>query len=211
MRQAVDCGIALFGENHAQELVEKKTFFELNRCSVHFIGQLQTNKIKCIIGSMDMVESVDRVRLANALNERAKALDIVSDILLQVNIGNEPQKGGVAEADLDLVTDTIAALHHLRLRGLMCVPPALPSEQTRPYFRRMKTLFDALAGRFGPMFDTLSMGMSHDYPVAVEEGATQIRLGSALFGARDRSLSGSADNTADEAIPRRGMDGKPLQ
>ncbi len=187
IQEAVDLGLRDFGENHAQEVREKQTFFEIHTCFVHFIGQLQTNKIKYICGSVGLIESVDRAQLAEALQKRAAAMGICQDVLIQVNIGGEAQKGGAADADLDAFVETVAAYPNLRVRGLMCVPPALTPEETRPYFRRMRALYErARAMHAGLSIDTLSMGMSHDYEVAIEEGATQIRLGTALFGARDR-------------------------
>lgn len=187
MLEAFEAGIRDFGENHAQELTEKKTFFELHGCKVHFIGQLQTNKIKYVCGFADLIESVDRQTLANQLEQKAASREVVQDILIQVNIGAEVQKGGVTDGDLDCFADLIRESPHLRLRGLMCVPPALEAELARPYFRRMRQRFDQLQQRFGrETFDTLSMGMSHDFSVAIEEGATQVRVGTRIFGARDR-------------------------
>ncbi len=187
MQEVVDAGEFTFGENHAQELTEKKTFFEQQGCSVHFIGQLQTNKIKYVCGFAGLIESVDRQNLAQQLEQKAAAMSVMQDVLIQVNIGAEEQKGGVTDGDLDCFADLIQESPHLRLRGLMCVPPALEAEQARPYFRRMRERFDQLQQRFDrETFDILSMGMSHDFSVAIEEGATQVRVGTRIFGARDR-------------------------
>ena len=187
MLEAVEAGIRVFGENHAQELNEKKTFFELHGCKVHFIGQLQTNKIKYVCGFAGLIESVDRQNLASQLNLRAEASEVVQDILIQVNIGAEVQKGGVTDGDLDCFADSLAQYPHLRLRGLMCVPPMAEAERARLYFREMRRLFERFRERFGTgTFDTLSMGMSHDFTVAIEEGATQVRVGTRILGARDR-------------------------
>ena len=187
MLEAVEAGITVFGENHAQELSEKKTFFEQHGSKVHFIGQLQTNKIKYVCGFADLVESVDRQSLASALNQKAEARAVVQDILIQVNIGAEDQKGGVPDEDLDSFAESIKLNPFLRLRGLMCVPPAVDAETARVFFKRMRTHFQQLSQRFDPnVFDTLSMGMSHDFSVAIEEGATQVRVGSRIFGARDK-------------------------
>ena len=187
MAEAVAAGIRVFGENHAQELNEKKTFFEQQGCRVHFIGQLQTNKIKYVCGFADLIESVDRQNLAQQLQQRADARGIVQDILIQVNIGAEDQKGGVPDEDLDSFAESLAQYPRLRLRGLMCVPPAVEAEEARVYFRKTRLHFDKLQARLGiDGFDTLSMGMSHDFTVAIEEGATQVRVGSRIFGARDR-------------------------
>ena len=187
MAEVVAAGVYAFGENHAQELTEKKTFFEQQGCRVHFIGQLQTNKIKYVCGFADLIESVDRQNLAQQLEQKAAGIDVVQDVLIQVNIGAEDQKGGVPDGDLDSFAVSFAQYPHLRLRGLMCVPPAVNPEQARPYFQRMRAHFERLTKIFDPtVFDTLSMGMSHDYVVAIEEGATEVRVGSAIFGARDR-------------------------
>lgn len=187
MQELADLGVRDFGENHAQEVREKKTFFERNGIYVHFIGQLQTNKIKYICGTASVVESIDRQSLVDALESKCAALDLTTDILLQVNIGDEPQKGGVSVDGLPALLDGVAQAGRLRLRGLMCVPPALDPEAARPYFARMRTLFEQLrCGAVGSNFNVLSMGMSHDFPVAIEEGATEVRVGTALFGARDR-------------------------
>ena len=185
--EAVQAGIFTFGENHAQELTEKKTFFEQQGCRAHFIGQLQTNKIKYVCGFADLIESVDRENLALQLEQKAASIGVVQDVLIQVNIGAEDQKGGVPDGDLDSFAETFTRYAHLRLRGLMCVPPAVTAEQARPYFRKMRAHYERLIRRFDPtVFDTLSMGMSHDYAVAIEEGASEVRVGSAIFGARER-------------------------
>ena len=187
MAEVVAAGILAFGENHAQELTEKKTFFEQQGCRVHFIGQLQTNKIKYVCGFADLIESVDRQNLAQQLEQKAAGIGVVQDVLIQVNIGAEDQKGGVPDEDLDSFAVVFMQYPHLRLRGLMCVPPAVNPEEARPYFQRMRTHFERLTKVFDPgVFDMLSMGMSHDYAVAIEEGATEVRVGSAIFGARDR-------------------------
>jgi pyridoxal phosphate enzyme (YggS family) len=187
LQDAMDLGIRLYGENHAQELTQKKTFFENNEAEVHFIGQLQTNKIKYVCGNVGVVESMDRPALMEALDKRAEQLGICQNVLIQVNIGDEPQKGGILPEELDEFSSRVWERKNLRLRGLMCVPPALEPEETRPYFARMYRLFEQLKMRFPALpIDTLSMGMSHDYDVAIMEGATVVRIGTALFGARDK-------------------------
>ena len=185
--EAVAAGVTTFGENHAQELTEKKTFFEQQGCKVHFIGQLQTNKIKYVCGFADLIESADRQNLAQQLQQKACAQGIVQEVLIQVNIGAEDQKGGVPDEDLDSFAESLAQCANLRLRGLMCVPPAVEAEQARVFFRKMRAHFDRLSMQWSTNgFDTLSMGMSHDFAVAIEEGATLVRVGSRIFGARDR-------------------------
>nr|MCR5072253.1 YggS family pyridoxal phosphate-dependent enzyme [Clostridiales bacterium] len=180
-------GQKAFGENHAQEIREKLTFFKQHFCQVHFIGQLQTNKIKYVCGETDLIHSVDRFPLAEQISRRAVVKGCVQDILIQVNIGDEPQKGGVDADDLLQLVEQSASLEALRIRGLMCVPPDCGHDEVRAYFRKMRSLFERTAATFPELpIDTLSMGMSHDYDVAVEEGATIVRVGTAIFGARDR-------------------------
>ena len=183
--EAVDAGVSLIGENRAQEFSEKLTFYKQRNLEAHFIGQLQTNKVKYICGNADMIQSVDRSPLLTAVESRAARMNVTQSILVQVNIGNEPQKGGIAPDALDAFYDEVSACPHVRLCGLMCVPPAGEPESTRPYFRTMRGLFEAAKQRFRSV-DTLSMGMSHDYPVAIEEGATLVRVGTAIFGARSQ-------------------------
>ena len=181
---AFPLGIKNVGENRAQEMMQKLDFFRSNGCIVHFIGQLQTNKVKYIIGQADLIQSVDRIPLAQELERHAALLNIVQDILVQVNIGHEVQKGGIEENNLDDFLHSMSAMPHLQVKGLMCVPPALDEQEAAPYFSRMRKLFDHSKGIAGVSMEHLSMGMSGDYKAAIREGATMVRIGSALFGAR---------------------------
>ena len=181
---AADAGIRLVGENRAQEFSEKLTFYEQRNLEAHFIGQLQTNKVKYICGYAALVQSVDRTALLEAIARRAATIGVVQPILLQVNIGSEPQKGGFAPEALDEYVEAALAEKTVRLCGLMCVPPAGEPESARPYFRRMRQLFERLQAQV-PTATVLSMGMSHDYSIAVEEGATLVRVGTGIFGARN--------------------------
>lgn len=183
--EALDAGIDLVGENHAQELTKKLTFYKQRGCGVHFIGHLQTNKIKYICGSVDLIESVDRLDALVKLNEYAQRHDVKQGILLQVNIGDETQKSGVCEDDLFALADAALSMDSVIVKGLMCVPPAVNAEQARPYFRHMKELMSVMRERF-PMMElsVLSMGMSHDYETAIEEGSTLVRVGTSIFGPR---------------------------
>lgn len=185
IQEAIDCGARLVGENRAQELKEKLTFFELNGCTVHFIGQLQTNKIKYVCGHVDVIESLDREALATPLDARAALCGVRQDVMVQVNIGDEAQKGGIAADAVVPFVETLSACSNLRVTGLMCVPPAVEGERVRPYFSAMRRLFERVERTFPELpIRQLSMGMSHDYPIAIEEGATIVRVGTALFGAR---------------------------
>ena len=185
IQQAVDAGITEIGENRAQEFTEKLTFYKQNHLRAHFIGQLQTNKVKYICGNADLIQSVDREPLLDAIHTFAERRDLVQDILIEVNIGREAQKGGVLPENLPALAERIAALPHVRLRGLMCVPPAVEPEAARGYFREVRQWYERLKAAYPALpIDTLSMGMSHDYPVAIEEGATVVRVGTAIFGPR---------------------------
>lgn len=183
--EAVDAGVTEIGENRAQEFTEKLNFYKQNHLRAHFIGQLQTNKVKYVCGKADLIQSVDREPLLDAILGYAERNGVTQDILIEVNIGREPQKGGVTPEALPTLLDRIAERDHVRLRGLMCVPPAIDREAVRPYFREMRTLFERIRREY-PLLpvDTLSMGMSHDYPTAIEEGATTVRVGTAIFGPR---------------------------
>ena len=185
--QAFACGLKTVGENHAQEVRDKLTFYKQYGAELHFIGQLQSNKVKYIIGNARLVQSADREKLLVDLNAHAKKLDLVQGILLQVNIGGEAQKGGADLKDVPYLLELICGLKNLRAEGFMCVPPDVDAEAARPYFARLYELRE----RLRPMFPEqplreLSMGMSHDYPQAILEGATMVRVGTAIFGRRNK-------------------------
>ena len=191
--EAVEAGVTEIGENRAQEFTEKLTFYKQHRLRAHFIGQLQTNKVKYICGKADLIQSVDREPLLDAIGGYAERNGIVQDILIEVNIGREPQKGGVLPEALPALVQRIAGMPQLRLHGLMCVPPAIEREAVRPYFREMRTWFERLKDAYPALpIDTLSMGMSHDFDVAIEEGATTVRVGTAIFG--PRKMTGGQQN-----------------
>ena len=187
IREAFACGLKTVGENHAQEVRDKLTFYKQQGAELHFIGQLQSNKVKYIIGNARLVQSVDREKLLLDINAHAQKLDIVQGILLQVNIGGEAQKGGAAIEDVPYLMELACGLKHIRVEGLMCVPPDVEPEAARPYFARLYELREKLRPLFPeqPLVE-LSMGMSHDYPEAILEGATMIRVGTAIFGKRNK-------------------------
>ena len=183
--EAVAAGVTEIGENRAQEFSEKLNFYKQNHLRAHFIGQLQTNKVKYVCGKADLIQSVDREPLLDAISAYAAKHGVTQDILIEVNIGREEQKGGVLPEALEALTERIAALDCVRLRGLMCVPPAVDGEAVRQYFREMRDRFEHLRTAYpGLPIDTLSMGMSHDFDTAIEEGATTVRVGTAIFGPR---------------------------
>lgn len=185
--EAWHCGQTLFGENFVQEAVEKIP--KLNPAiRWHFIGHLQSNKARQAARLFAMVETVDRLKLAAELNRHAAACGRTLEILVQVNVGREPQKSGMAPQNVEQFLSELGTLQHLRVRGLMAIPPyAEDPELARPFFRALKELADRCRSR-GLFADNgsvvLSMGMSGDYPVAIEEGATLLRIGTAIFGER---------------------------
>jgi len=186
VRSAIAAGVPALGENRVQEAREKIAVLGRPR-PWHLIGHLQTNKVRDAVESFDLIHSIDRLPLADAVSRRAADTGRRVDVLVQVNVGEEPQKGGVPPADLRAALDAMAALPGLRLRGLMAIPP-LPKdpEDSRPYYQEMRKLLDGARGwGLGAEFTELSMGMSGDFEVGIEEGATIVRVGTAIFGARE--------------------------
>jgi pyridoxal phosphate enzyme (YggS family) len=175
LREAAQAGQRSFGENYAQEFRDKhEALVDLASLDWHFIGALQTNKVKYVAGKVSLVHTCDRLALAQELSKRTPA---EQRVLLEINIGKEPQKAGVLPDDAAELLDTVRALPRLRCDGLMCIPPA--EGDPRVHFAALREL----AGRLG--LRELSMGMSADYEAAIEEGATIVRVGTAIFGARD--------------------------
>ena len=184
---AWDAGLRDFGENYVQEWRAKADALVGRDLRWHFIGGLQSNKVKYLVGRVHLIHSVDRASLLDEIAVRSARAGLVTGILLEVNVGNEETKSGCAEAELEALAARAAASPGVRLRGLMGIPPFLAPEAVRPHFRRLRDLRDGLAARLphlGPAFRELSMGMSADLEVAVAEGATFVRVGTDLFGAR---------------------------
>ena len=188
IRAAIAAGITVCGENRVQELTGHLDDNAYEGAQVHFIGHLQTNKVKYIVGRADLIHSVDSPRLLEAIDQRAEKLDLVQDILIEVNIGDEQSKGGCPRDQVAELAALAAQAKHVRLRGLMCIPPVVDQpEQARPYFVAMRQLFVDIKKQMGDNeidMDCLSMGMSGDFEEAVRQGATHVRVGTALFGAR---------------------------
>ena len=189
IEEAYDAGMREFGENKPQEMRDKAR--ELHSpVHWHMIGSLQTNKIKYVVGTACLIHSVDSVALAAAIEKEAAKKEQVTDILLEVNIAKEDSKHGFLEEEVLPAVLEIAKFPHLRIRGLMTVAPYTENaEENRIYFRKMKELLvDIKAKNIDNVFmDSLSMGMSSDYEVAIEEGATMVRIGTGIFGERDYS------------------------
>lgn len=179
-------GIARLGENRVQEIMEKLPYLDAS-FRIDLIGRLQNNKVKYIIDKVGMIQSLDRMSLAQEIDRRAQQHALRMPVLVQVNIGNESQKGGVAVEETFSFVREVSRLPGLEIRGLMAVMPDLDDDtQLRPYFTKMRSLFDSLREEniTGTRIEELSMGMSGDYLLAAQEGATHVRIGSAIFGSR---------------------------
>ena len=190
VKEAVAAGVDACGENRVQELVEKNAGHAYDGAPLHFIGHLQKNKIKYLVGVADLIESVDSEELIELIDRRAGRLGLTQDILLEVNIGREAAKSGLAPEELLKTVEFAAAKPNIRLRGLMAIPPVTATpDGARPYFAAMRELFIDIAGKKydNTSMDFLSMGMSGDFEAAIAEGANMVRVGSAIFGARDYS------------------------
>lgn len=188
LRRAIEAGVEDLGENRVQEADEKIGELGRDVARWHLIGHLQANKARRAVALFDVIHSLDSVSLARRLDRLCEdAGREVLPVLIQVELGNETTKSGVSENDLPEIIEAIGACRRLRLIGLMTLPPFYEdAERVRPFFRRLREMRDALAARevFGALRGELSMGMSHDYEVAIEEGATLVRVGTAIFGER---------------------------
>jgi len=188
IREAYGAGLRSFGENRVQEFAGKVPFLlDLERAEWHMIGHLQTNKASKALELFSHIDSIDSLRLARKLNSAGVPEKKI--VLIEINIGNEEAKSGMRpdSGELQELLDTAPELSFLEFRGLMTVPPYQDDpEQSRPYFRRMRALFEQIAGRKARnvRMDILSMGMSHDFEIAIQEGSTCVRLGTAIFGER---------------------------
>ncbi|MDD4457993.1 MAG: YggS family pyridoxal phosphate-dependent enzyme [Syntrophotalea acetylenica] len=184
--EAAAAGQTLFGENYVQEFLAKAEQV-MAKVEWHFIGSLQSNKVKYLREKVAMIHSVDRLSLAREIDRQWSKAGYPADILIQVNLGEEESKSGTQEAALEELVRSIAALPNVRIGGLMALPPYLDDpEMVRPFFRRLRHLAEKLSALDipGVAMRELSMGMSHDFEVAIEEGATLVRVGSAIFGSR---------------------------
>ncbi len=184
---AIHLGVRQIGENRVQEFLKKRDQLDLSATSVHLIGHLQTNKVRQIVGQVQMIESVDSLRLANAISKRSEELDTVTPILVEVNIGGEEAKSGVSPEALEELLYQIASLKGVSVQGLMTIPPILEKEQEkRAIFSKMYQLFVDIRDKKidNISMQELSMGMSGDFREAILEGSSIVRIGSALFGER---------------------------
>ena len=177
---AIDNGVADIGENKVQEILEK--YDKVKPVRWHLIGHLQTNKVKYIIDKVDLIHSVDSLKLAQEIQKRAEQHGKIMDILIQVNSAEEESKFGVSSEETEnLIREIGETCPNVKIKGLMCIAPFEEDmEEARPFFREVKEIFNRHAD-----FKYLSMGMSNDFPVAIEEGATMVRIGTAIFGNRN--------------------------
>jgi len=185
VRALSESGQMDFGENYVQEAVAKQEALSDLDVNWHFIGGLQSNKAKFVAGNFGLVHSVDSRKLAQALHKKASSHGVVQDILVQVNIAGESQKSGITEENLSQLADEVMEMEGVRLVGLMTMPPFFDEpEQARPVFSRLRELKDRLEKELGTKLPHLSMGMTGDFIPAVREGATLVRIGTRIFGAR---------------------------
>ena len=186
-REAIAAGIDALGENRVQEMAQKLAEHAYDGAPLHFIGHLQRNKVRQVVGVAALIQSVGSAELLDAVNARAERLSLTQDILLEVNIGGEASKSGFAPSALAPAAEKAFSLPHVRVRGLMCIPPAAQEAHgSMPYFEKVRALFvDMNEKLYHNTLDILSMGMSSDYEDAIRAGATMVRVGTAIFGRRN--------------------------
>lgn len=185
IRLAYEAGVRIFGENYVQEAEKKIKDLKEYPIEWHFIGRLQTNKVKKALILFDVIESLDRLELAYELQKQAEKLRKDLPVFIEVNIGKEKTKAGVLPENLEKFIQEVLKLERIKIKGFMTLPPLKSkAEEVRPYFRELKKLFEKFKPLLGEDFKELSMGTTQDFEVAIEEGATLIRLGEALFGKR---------------------------
>lgn len=186
IREAIEAGVTTLGENYVQEARNKFNVLSAYQVSWHFIGHLQSNKAKYAVRLFDLIHSVDTLKLARELNKQANKVNKIQDVLIQINISKEPSKSGSdIENAANLIKD-IVLFENLSIKGLMAMPPFFNNpEKTRPYFIALRNLRDQIQKALpGVVLDELSMGMTGDFEAAIEEGATLVRIGTAIFGER---------------------------
>ncbi|MEE3438465.1 MULTISPECIES: YggS family pyridoxal phosphate-dependent enzyme [Ruminococcus] len=184
---AISLGLSYIGENKVQELLSKYDEYNLENCSLQFIGHLQSNKVRQIVGKVDLIQSIDSMKLAKEVSKCSLKNNITSDILVEVNIGKEENKSGVMPEMLEELVEEISTLPAVNVKGLMTIPPICEkNDEIRRYFEKMNRLFLDISSKKldNVSMDILSMGMSSDYYEAILEGANMVRIGSALFGNR---------------------------
>lgn len=189
LEEAYNAGIRDFGENKVQELKDKfENFYKDVRW--HFIGNLQTNKVKYLVGKTFLIHSLSSIKLLEVIEKEFGKKNIIADTLIQINIGREESKGGLLEEDLDTLIEAIEKCKFVKVKGIMSVIPKGNEESNRYYFKKVKDIFDSLKNKEfkNIQMEILSMGMTHDYHIAIEEGSNLIRIGEGIFGKRNYNL-----------------------
>ncbi len=187
IRNGIEAGIVAFGENYIQEAITKIETINNEDLSWHFIGHLQSNKAKLAVKYFDLIHTVDTIKLAIEINKKAGKINKIQEILIQINISEEESKSGILAKDACLLARDISSLANLKLKGIMGMPPFSDNpESSRKYFKNLKKIKDSIEQLDIPSIEMthLSMGMSHDFEVAIEEGSTIVRIGTKLFGQR---------------------------
>lgn len=187
IREVYQAGCRNFGENYVQEWVEKKNELSDLKCNWHLIGPLQSNKVKFVVGEIKLIHTVDRVSLAEAISKEAAKKNLVQDVLVQIKTGDEASKSGVLPSEAQSFLDAISGLNGIRILGLMTIPPFFENpEDARSFFKQIREMSRNLRVKNPHSLKEISMGMSHDFEVAIEEGATIVRVGSRIFGERKK-------------------------
>lgn len=187
INHAIKCGINLIGENKVQEFLSKEEYLALDGCKAHLIGHLQTNKVKQIVGRVEMIQSVDSLKLAKEISKQSVNKNVITSCLVEVNIGEEESKTGISKGEVLNLLEEISALDSIKVEGLMSIPPICEDkEKLMQYFKKMNDLFvDIKAKNIDNInMNVLSMGMSGDYKEAIACGSTMVRVGSSIFGPR---------------------------
>lgn len=189
LEEAYNAGIRDFGENKVQELKDKFENFHKD-VRWHFIGNLQTNKVKYLVGKTFLIHSLSSIKLLEIIEKEFGKKNIIADTLIQINIGREESKGGLLEEDLDTLIEAIEKCKFVKVKGIMAVIPKGDEESNRYYFKKVRDIFDSLKSKEfkNIKMEILSMGMTHDYHIAIEEGSNFIRIGEGIFGKRNYNL-----------------------
>ncbi len=187
INQAIKCGINLIGENKVQEFLSKEEYLDLSNCKAHLIGHLQTNKVKQIVGKVEMIQSVDSIKLAKEISKQSEKNNVITNFLIEVNVANEENKTGISFEEVYSLLEEVSSLPSIKIQGLMAIPPICEKKSDlMHYFEKMNNLFVDIKGNNmdNINMDVLSMGMSGDYQEAILCGSTMIRVGSSIFGPR---------------------------
>lgn len=187
INHAIECGIELIGENKVQEFLSKEEYLKLDKCKAHLIGHLQTNKVRQIVGKVQMIESVDSLKLAKEIDKQSLSHGVITDCLIEINIGEESSKTGLDSSAVYELLNEISVMSNIRVKGLMAIPPICDSQDIlNSYFSKMHEMFiDIKAKNIDNIsMEILSMGMSGDYVNAVLNGSNLVRIGSSIFGPR---------------------------